>query len=73
MSDEKNTKVMDMKVFEQFLREVHSRMGEFEIDSAQTTEFFNEAVKQVNERYPTERKMEYFQVPQQDLDDDLDE
>ena len=70
MSDDNGQKVMDMAVFEQFLREIHSRMHEFEVDAEKTTEFFNEAVKQVNEKYPGSENLEYFQVPKRDFDDE---
>lgn len=70
MSNNDNQNPMDPQLFEQFLREVHSRLTDFEIDKEKTTEFFNEAVKQVNERYPGAYKVDYFETPEPDLDEE---
>ena len=70
MNDDNNEKSMNPQVFEQFLREIHNRLGEFELDKAQTTQFFNEAIKQINENYAVGGQVEYFQVPQPDLDEE---
>lgn len=70
MADNNEQNPMDPAVFEQFLREINSRLNEFEIDKVKTTEFFNEAIKQVNENFAGGQKIEYFDVPQPDLDDE---
>jgi hypothetical protein len=73
MSDDNNNKSMDPAVFEQFLREMHSRLHEYEVDKKQTTDFFNEAIKQINEKYIPGNKMEYFSVPEPDVEESEDE
>ena len=73
MSNNDNNKSMDPAVFEQFLREMHSRLHEFEVDRQQTTDFFNEAIKQINEKYIPGQKMDYFSVPEEDVEEDFDE
>lgn len=70
MSNENDGNSMDPAVFEQFLREIHSRLNEFEVDKEKTTEFFNEAVRQVNERLGSGDHLDYFKMPQADLDDE---
>ena len=67
MSNNDNQNPMVPQLFEQFLREVHSRLTDFEIDKEKTTEFFNEAVKQVNERFAGAYKVDYFETPEPDL------
>ena len=72
MSNNDNNKSMDPAVFEQFLREMHSRLHEFEVDKQQTTDFFNEAIKQINEKYIPGQKMDFFTVPESDEDNSED-
>jgi len=66
MNNNDNNNSMDPAVFEQFLKEMHSRLHEFEVDKQQTTDFFNEAIKQINEKYIPGQKMDLFTVPESD-------
>ena len=51
---------------------MHSRLHEFEVDKQQTTDFFNEAIKQINEKYIPGQKMDLFTVPESDEEDSED-
>ena len=47
MNDNDNQDSMDPAVFETFLREIHNRIQEFDVDKEQTTDFFNDAIEQI--------------------------
>ena len=70
MSNNDDQNSMDPAVFEQFLREIHDRLGEFEVDKAQTTNFLNQAIKQIHEQYGGMENLEFFRAPEPDLDDE---
>jgi len=70
MNDDNNENMMDQQVFEQFLQEIHNRLQDFEVDKTQTTDFFNEAIKQVNEKYAGGQEIEYFKKPQPDFEEE---
>ena len=69
MADNDNIS-MDPAVFEQFLKEIHDRLGDFEIDKSQTTNFLNEAIKQINAQYGGMVDLDFFQTPPEEFDDE---
>ena len=70
MSNNDDNVSMDPAVFEQFLREIHDRLGEFEIDKSQTTNFLNEAIKQINAQYGGMADLDFFKAPPTEFDDE---
>ena len=64
MSDKNNNKTMDPAHFEAFIKEIASRMGEFEISSGQTVDFFNEAIRHVKQTFPNTDNIEEFDNPE---------
>ena len=70
MSNDNNNASMDPAVFEQFLREIHDRLGDFEVDKSQTTNFLNEAIKQINEQYGGMANLDLFEAPPEEYNDE---
>tara|TARA_E500000331_G_scaffold358533_1_gene426301 strand:+ start:4365 stop:4589 length:225 start_codon:yes stop_codon:yes gene_type:complete len=73
MNDNDNQNSMDPAVFEAFLREIHNRIQEFDVDKEQTTDFFNDAIEQVNEQYGGGRGLELFKHFQANQSEEIDE
>lgn len=73
MNDNDNQDSMDPAVFETFLREIHNRIQEFDVDKEQTTDFFNDAIEQINEQYGGGRGLELFKRFQTNQSEEISE
>ena len=73
MSDENNNKPMDPAYFEAFIRELASRMGDFEVSTNQTVEFFNEAIRHVKQTFPNTDHLQELEQPEEEDRPWLDE